>query len=186
MQTNKNYPPDPIHKLYVYPIIPLTVIKKFVKLLPNSLHNFFDDNTKDSRFYGLLATFIISFKFSDIFDLIDNPIEEQFIKLLETNSLYAPSKGGMEFLQFTPIFVFHKWLLANLYEGPPIYLRSDYIENVFDEKKMKIICKNKFDHYKDVYNRLNNFSQHFEKQTLEDFVYLTKELFCFPLDVLEK
>ena len=181
METDKIFPSDPNYNIYVYPIIPQTVIKKFITLLPKCLNKWLEDK-KTTQFYGLLATFIQSFKIEDIFDIIDKPDNEQFVKLLETNDLYAPSKGGIEFFNLTPIYVFRQWLLCNLYEGPPIDLRSDYIEGVFDENRMKTICKNKFDYYKDIYDRLYDFSQNFENQTLEKFVYLTRKLFCFPLE----
>jgi len=70
------------------------------------------EDKKTTQFYGLLATFIHSFKIEDILDIIDKPDNEQFIKLLETNDLYAPSK---EFFNLTPIYVFRQWLLRNLY-----------------------------------------------------------------------
>jgi hypothetical protein len=113
--------------------------------------------------------------------LIDKPNQEQYIKVLETNPLYAPSKGGMDFIQFTPIFTFRNWLVSNLYEGPPIHLRPDYVEDAFDENKIKVICGSRFSHYKDMYDRLNDFSSNFENQTLEKFTYLTQQMFSFPL-----
>lgn len=188
METDKAFPPDPAHKIFVYPIIPLRVIKKFVALLPAALHRWLDDKKNSdsgAQFYGLLSTFIDSFKIEDIYDFIDKPDNEQFTQLLETNPIYALSKGGIEFPQFTPIYVFRRWLLANLYEGPPTYLRSDYTEGVFDENTARVICKVKFPEYKNVYDRLNDFSSDFENQTLEKFMYLTRILFCFPLEDLD-
>jgi hypothetical protein len=60
----------------------------------------------------------------------------------------------MDFIQFTPIFTFRNWLMSNLYEGPPIHLRPDYVD-AFDEERMKTICGGRFSLYKDMYDRLN-------------------------------
>lgn len=180
METDKIFPPDPRYKIYVYPIIPIKIIKKFMILLPDAMRKWLDDK-KDTRFYGLLATFIGAFKIEDLCMFIDKPDNEEFVRLLETNPLYAPSKGGMEFFAFTPISMLRRRLLFNLYEGPPIDLRSDYIEDVFDET-IKTICRGKFDQFKDVNDRLKDFSENFENQTLEKFIYLTREFLCFPLE----
>jgi hypothetical protein len=185
METDKTFFPDPRYKIFVYPIIPLEVIKKFIALLPETLNKWPKNTTANSaQFYALLSTFINSFKLEDMHALIDKPDNEQFATLLETNPLYAPSKGGMVFCHLTPIYVFRRWLLSNLYEGPPLEIRHDYKEGVFDEKGMKIICGHKFGEYKDINERLRDFVSDFENQTLDKFINLTRRLFCFPLEDL--
>jgi hypothetical protein len=77
--------------------------------------------------------------------------------------------------------MFCRWLLSNQYEGPPINLRHDYKKDVFDEN-VKIICGDKFNYFKNLYSRLEEFVDNFENQTLENFTYLTRQLFCFPLE----
>jgi hypothetical protein len=159
--------------MYVYPIIPLNLVKKFIA----SLYTLKRVEQLDKHYYGLIKTFITSFKLEDINNLIDKPDYDQFINTLKTNPFYDPDNGSMILLQFTPIYCLWKWLLHNLYEGPPINFRSDYTEGVFNENVSYIVGTVKFLYCKDLFLRLNTFVCNFEEQNL---LQLTKDILCFP------
>lgn len=138
--------------------IPKKTIKKCIMCLPKASDKWKNDN----EYCKLMSTFLNSFLISDLLKLIDSPTYEQFLNLLETNLLYAPSRGGMIFLQMSPVYSFFIWLSDNLYEQNNIGVLQVGLRY---EKIMN-----------DQYKILNEFVNN---QTLENYMYIIKNIFCY-------